>query len=764
LGLEEEIATDYPTLPRTSVHLKVLGTSYLHRYSRLGVPQDLDKAISALTEALLHSPSNESSRATTLDSLGWAYLARFNMMRDEIVTAAIDTAQAFRSRAHALGEKLAKSVDLIVDFEETLREAARLFSAAGNAAPSYSPVRVSSLIGYGETLLNRFDITAKRADLESALAIGRGIIVELAGDDGPEAVFSHRVAARALKKLRRINESTAEFRAACKAAAPLSALIVWDVASEWANWAFERGDWTEAAEAMTYLVQAFELLYQAQSLRINFTSAYRRFGLAGRLHYALARCQRHAEAVELLERCRALHLREMTLRDQNVLEQLRSSGYETEVLNYVNRATELRRLELASSTAASGATGPGIDQVRKARDALDKAIGVIRDLPGMRRFHDRISVSELQALAKTEPLVYLSSSPAGGCASIITETGVESIILPELRDDAVREMAKPWFDAEAGSATQAGPRTAVEHVRRLVPWLQRTAMSRLVDALGEIQVATIIPTGLLALFPLHVACLKQGDGDCVGDMSDQLIMRYSPTGEMAAVARSAVLGRSDHSIMTILGSGPGLTTAPFEVSEARRLFAESTEVDCSIEQDPAEAVLHRVAECDVLHIACHARSSTDVLDSRLWLTESSSVTLRQIRAISNSVRLAVLSACETSISETASPDEVVNFCTGLLATGTSGCVGSLWRVADESTSLLMAKFYREWKEGGLTPVASLTSAQLWLSTATNRTLNSFLPEVRMRPPTLGAAALSLWESARPFADPYYWAGFVYVGA
>ena len=132
--------------------------------------------------------------------------------------------------------------------------------------------------------------------------------------------------------------------------------------------------------------------------------------------------------------------------------------------------------------------------------------------------------------------------------------------------------------------------------------------------------------------------------------------------------------------------------------------------------------------------------------------------------MSGSVRLAVLSACETSISEATSPDEVVNFCTGLLATGTGGCVGSLWRVPDESTSLLMAKFYRELKEGGRTPLESLTSAQAWLRTATNRTLSSFLPQVRTRPPGLSPAALSFWEGARPYSDPYYWAGFAYVGA
>ena len=232
---------------------------------------------------------------------------------------------------------------------------------------------------------------------------------------------------------------------------------------------------------------------------------------------------------------------------------------------------------------------------------------------------------------------------------------------------------------------------------------------------------------------------------------------------MAAVARDAALGRSEGSITTILRWVPA-SQPPAPRSTRLAGFRRGTGNRCSVEPDPADAVLRRAGESDVLHIACHARSSTNVLDSRAWLTETSSVTLRQVRAMSGSVRLAVLSACETSISEATSPNEVVNFCTGLLATGTGGCVGSLWRVPDESTSLLMAKFYRELK--GRRPHSAgkpYFSAGL-ASDGHESHAQSFRPQVRTRPPGLSPAALSFWEGARPYSDPYYWAGFAYVGA
>jgi len=775
----EELRASYPDSARAGVHLGALGGGYLRRYGRLGAPGDLERAISTLSEALLHKPSNENSRAVTLITLGSAYLQRIDLMEGQVAQSAIDAYQAFLASAGGPGggraqpqkEQIASGISLFSDLQETVRQAAVTFSAAGDAAPGGSEARAWSLLKHGELLLSKFGIDRQRNDAESALAIARAVAGELSANE-TLAVSSHWTAARALKSLDSIDRSadyadagTAEFRAACLAAVPLSALAVLDVTTEWAGWAFGRASWAEAAEAMTHLVDAFELLYQAQSLRDTFASVNQRLpGLAGRLHYAMVRCGRSEDAVELLERCRALHLTEITLRDQGALEELRRSGYGTEVGNYLERAAEVRALELASSLSVPVAAGPDVLQVRQARHALDEAAAVIRGLPGMRDFHHRLSLADLQELARAEPLVYLSSSPAGGCASVVKDHTVTSVEMPGLRDDAVREMARPWIGAEAGSSGPAAGPAFAPHVRHLLRWLRQAAMSELTDALGDTRAVTLVPTGLLVLFPLHAACLEPADGKPGGGVTDPPAMRYSPTGAMAAVARDAALGRSDGSITTILGSGPGLATARSEVNEARRFFAESREIDCSVEPDPAGAVLRRAGESDVLHIACHARSSTNVLESRLWLTETSSVTLRQVRAMSGGVRLAVLSACETSISEATSPDEVVNFCTGLLATGTGGCVGSLWRVPDESTSLLMTKFYRELKEGGRTPLESLTAAQAWLRTATNRTLSSFLPPVRTRPPGLSPAALSFWEGARPFSDPYYWAGFAYVGA
>ena len=125
---------------------------------------------------------------------------------------------------------------------------------------------------------------------------------------------------------------------------------------------------------------------------------------------------------------------EITLRDRGVLEELQRSGYATEVGNYLERAAEVRALELGSSLSVPVAAGPDVRQVRQARQALDEATAVIRGLPGMRDFHHRLSLAELQELARAEPLVYLSSSPAGGCASVVKDHTVTSVEMPGLQE------------------------------------------------------------------------------------------------------------------------------------------------------------------------------------------------------------------------------------------------------------------------------------------------------------------------------------------
>ena len=124
-------------------------------------------------------------------------------------------------------------------------------------------------------------------------------------------------------------------------------------------------------------------------------------------------------------------------------------------------------------------------------------------------------------------------------------------------------------------------------------------------------------------------------------------------------------------------------------------------------------------KASVLHLACHGFAElASPLDSGLLLA-GGQMTLGRLMELHLRVRLAVLSACETALPGTELPDEVVALPTGLLQAGVAGVVASQWSVPDRATAMLMAEFYRCWRQEQMTPAAALQAAQRWLRDTTN---------------------------------------------
>ena len=162
-------------------------------------------------------------------------------------------------------------------------------------------------------------------------------------------------------------------------------------------------------------------------------------------------------------------------------------------------------------------------------------------------------------------------------------------------------------------------------------------------------------------------------------------------------------------------------------------------------------------------------------------------------------RLVVLSACETGLVDiTSNPDEFIGLPGTFMALGAAGVVGTLWPVNDTATALLMARFYELHIGERLAPASALSRAQAWLRDATNTDLQAYVESAVVNAriaPHLGEqivqelsaeglrrsrnSAAVQWitptrvpernppdqrsSSARPYAHPYFWAGFVHTG-
>src|SRR5206468_3489393 len=113
--------------------------------------------------------------------------------------------------------------------------------------------------------------------------------------------------------------------------------------------------------------------------------------------------------------------------------------------------------------------------------------------------------------------------------------------------------------------------------------------------------------------------------------------------------------------------------------------------------------------------------------------------------------LVVLSACETGLGEVAGGEGVLGLQRAFHVAGARSVVASLWKVDEESTRMLMGRFYENLWRKGKGWLESLREAQLEL-----------LREGRQR--GRGLMPLKGGTAGRPDRlPPFYWAGFVLSG-
>ena len=114
------------------------------------------------------------------------------------------------------------------------------------------------------------------------------------------------------------------------------------------------------------------------------------------------------------------------------------------------------------------------------------------------------------------------------------------------------------------------------------------------------------------------------------------------------------------------------------------------------------------------------------------------------------VDLAVLSACETGLGETAGGEGLLGLQRAFQVAGARSTVASLWKVDDEQTRKLMERFYENLWSKKLPTGEALREAQLWVMREGPKRGLDFDEEKNDRPPP-------------PCAPPYYWAAFVLSG-
>jgi CHAT domain-containing protein/Tfp pilus assembly protein PilF len=174
---------------------------------------------------------------------------------------------------------------------------------------------------------------------------------------------------------------------------------------------------------------------------------------------------------------------------------------------------------------------------------------------------------------------------------------------------------------------------------------------------------------------------------------------------------------------------------------------------------------------NILHIATHGTfNPQSITRSALLLGDGSLLSIGEIAKFTNLSRtdLVVLSACETGLSQVSQDGTEISGISGyFLGRGAKSVVASLWQVSDQSTALMMQKFYGYLSQG-MTKAEALQKAQLDLIglnslKASNQALTQ-LPRA--------AIAIQSVKSIDPrpnayqdigYAHPFFWAPFILIG-
>ena len=118
--------------------------------------------------------------------------------------------------------------------------------------------------------------------------------------------------------------------------------------------------------------------------------------------------------------------------------------------------------------------------------------------------------------------------------------------------------------------------------------------------------------------------------------------------------------------------------------------------------------------------------------------------------------LVVLSACETGLGRLAGGEGALGIQRAFHAAGVRTVLGSLWKVDDTATQILMTEFYRNHWEKKMSPLAALRAAQLAL-------LNSTLDTSKLRGLTVEEPQTAQRATSARLS-PRLWAAFVLSGS
>lgn len=548
----------------------------------------------------------------------------------------------------------------------------------------------------------------------------------------------------------------------------------------------ESNDWASSAEVYRVAIEASELAFFS---RLESSSREREgaswLNLTRWAAFVFAAAGLEHEAVEVLEGGRARELRQR-LRDPSSL-----GLFEGDL------PPEL--IEQYTSAIDDYAASPLIDDDDGPHQQLLRLQTEIRGFDGFENFAIRSSVSDLSgALEPGWPVLYLNPTPLGTLLLLVEydpdgpkvrgrclESPTSLQVFMKLMSAGFGEEME-ISDEDMGSYLSGASgfgnieRNVEKDVESVLPWFGEELSRPIRELLAEVAAegVTLVCCGPVGLAPIHAASWSEGSTSMC--LLDSLAIRQSPSATFATatLARSRAMEGFEPSLVALVNPTEDLDAAEPEFDSISPLFGGNSSAaygpDATWEflRDNAGSASH-------VHLACHARSA-------VWGESPPAITLAdgdlemtQLTELNGSrARLITLSACQSAVADIAHmPEEGFSLATVLLATGTACVVASLWPVEDDTTAILMTKFYELMIQEKQRPPEALRFAQIWLRDVSWKQRSEFLAshpalanEIRRRARKEETSSdrneprTDSCSYKKPFGSPAFWAPFIAVGS
>nr|WP_221382617.1 CHAT domain-containing protein [Actinoplanes polyasparticus] len=676
-------------------HLSNQGSALHDRFSARSVAADLDAAVDCLRAAVAAELTRAPDRPGRLGNLSSALRERYALTGDEddladAVTAARQ-ALADTPPGHQDRPRYQELLGLALEYAGDLDEARTLLAAAVHDSGTAGD-RIIRLSNQGGLLLRVWERTGSVADLDGAIRAAREATAGSRPDDPYRLTYLSNTGA-ALHRRYDATGDSADRAAAIEAYREVAgstiapAAVRAAAARGEAMLAADQQDWSGAAAAAR---TSLELAGRTADRALSRADQERLLAPGQGLASLAAACALNdaapETALELLEAGRGVLLSQLL----DLRADVGDVGLDRPDL--ATRFAELRdRLDTAAPAEAAPAprsSSPvtGLAAVRAAEgrraltEELDRVIEEIRTVPGHERFLMLPTGPELRRAAADGPIVLLNVHRLRSDALIVHPGGVTPVPLPAVTPAAVAEQTRRLLTAVGVLPRDdpMGAREAEDEVAGVLAWLRDAIAEAVLAALGSLpRRLWWCPVGSLSYLPLHAAVL------------DQVVSSYTPTVRALIRARSASPDTAPRRLAAVaMPRTPDATPLRHVAAEAAAV-ARHFPGTHTVLTGPAAThrpVVAALSRATWAHLACHAVSDlAEPSRSRLLLhdhREAPLTVLDVIRLRLTGAELAYLSACSTSLTGPALPDEAIHLASAFQLAGYRHVIGTLWPVGD----------------------------------------------------------------------------------